>query len=167
MTNDDFELLVNRYERLVFTVCYQMVHDYQDAQNLAQDTFLSAYDHRDRCNLDAIKPWLTRIASNKCRDYLKSAYQRKVSLSPPEELPELPGGDIPDDLVSDKESAERIRRHIYSLREPYLMVSKLYFLEEKSIEEIARILNRPRKTVQTQISRARVILQNMIKEDST
>ena len=165
MIKEDFELLVNQYERLIFTVCYQMVRDYQEAQNLAQDTFLSAYRHIDRCDSASMKPWLTRIAANKCKDYLKSAYQRKVSFSPPEELPDLPGGDIPDDLVAVKESVEHIRRHIDSLRDPYLKVSRLYFLEEKSTEEISKILDRPKKTVQTQISRARVLLQNMIKED--
>ena len=49
MTNESFSEFVGQYEKLVFTVCFQMVQDYQEAQNLAQETFLAAYrsiDHR-------------------------------------------------------------------------------------------------------------------------
>lgn len=53
---------------------------------------------------------------------------------------------------------------IRSLHEPYLKVSVLYFLEEKDVDEIALTLGRPRKTVQTQLYRAKQSLQKMIRE---
>ena len=49
MTNESFSEFVGQYEKLVFTVCFQMVRDYQEAQNLAQETFLAAYRSIDRC----------------------------------------------------------------------------------------------------------------------
>lgn len=78
MNNREFEALVRQYEKLVFTVCYQLVKDYGEAQNLTQETFLSAYQHIDDCLNGNYKPWLIRIASNKAKDFLKSAYHRKV-----------------------------------------------------------------------------------------
>lgn len=167
MTTQQFDALVRQYEKLVFTVCYQMVKDYQEAQNLTQETFLSAYLHRESCRPDSAKAWLVRIATNKAKDYLKSAYARRVEadggqaaelLADPALLPE-------EDALS-REGMEAISRHIYSLKEPYAQVSVLFFLQEKSVEEIAENLHRPKKTVQTQIYRAKHILQEKLKKEA-
>ena len=73
MTNEKFQEMVEQYEKLVFTICYQLVRDYHEAQNLAQDAFVSAYAHIDTVTEDNLKAWLARIATNKAKDYLKSA----------------------------------------------------------------------------------------------
>lgn len=165
MTNEQFTGLIGQYEKLVFTVCYQMVQDYQEAQNLAQDTFLSAYQNIDRCPADSYRPWLCRIAANKAKDYLKSAYNRRVTASGDETLDLLPAGGSPADLVIEREGAQRVKELIHSLKEPYQKVSILFFLEEKTVEEIAQRLDRPPKTVQTQLYRAKRILQQQIREE--
>lgn len=169
MTNEDFRLLVEQYQKLVFTVCYQMVKDYHEAQNLTQETFLSAYKHIDRCQVAYIKPWLARIATNKAKDYLKSAYMRRVQLS--EDIDVDVGlaryreqehflDNSPDDIFLAQEEIQQVKAQIYALKEPYLQVSVLYFLQEKSTTEIAELLDRPVKTVKTQLYRAK----NMLKE---
>ena len=47
MTKDQFSDLVVRYERLVYTICFQLVRDAAAAEDLTQETFLSAYLHRE------------------------------------------------------------------------------------------------------------------------
>ena len=74
MNNEQFTHMVQQYERLVYTICYQFTKDHQLAEDLAQETFLAAYSHRGDCPADNYKPWLARIAANKAKDYLKSAY---------------------------------------------------------------------------------------------
>ena len=167
MTEEKFKKVVEQYEKLVFTICLQMVRDYQEAQNLTQETFLSAYYHIDGCTGDSYKPWLARIATNKAKDYLKSAYVRKVELAREEDKQAdvISLEPLPDDLVLEREGIENIRRLIYQLKEPYLQVSILYFLEERSVEEIAQILNRPKKTVHTQIARAKNLLRKSIERE--
>ena len=107
-----------------------------------------------------------RIASNKARDYLKSAYARKVQLDSGEDSPERPAppGTGPEDRILVREGVEKIRQAVLSLNEPYRKVSVLYFLEEKGTDEIAKALGRPQKTVQTQIYRAREQLRKVLKE---
>ena len=101
MNNREFENLVRKYEKLVFTVCYQLVQDYGEAQNLTQETFLSAYRHIDRCQEGEYKPWLIRIASNKAKDFLKSAYHRRVStVEDWDALPLQPGGSAEQETLS-------------------------------------------------------------------
>ena len=149
MTNESFSQFVGQYEKLVFTVCFQMVRDYQEAQNLSQETFLSAFRNIDRCPPEHYKPWLCRIATNKAKDHLKSAYARRVS---------APG----EEALDAEEGETRIQERIRALPEPYHKVSILYFFEEKPVEEIAKLLNRPKKTVQTQLYRAKQILREQL-----
>lgn len=173
MTNEDFRQVVENYQKLVFTVCYQLVKDYQEAQNLTQETFLSAYKHIDRCQVAYLKPWLARIAANKAKDYLKSAYMRKVQLSEDIDadvgigMTQRGGQQIshsPDDIFLEKEEIRQVRDQIYQLKEPYLKVSVLYFLQEKSTAEIAELLDRPVKTVKTQLYRAKNMLKETLKK---
>lgn len=166
MTNKEFEKVVKQYERLVFTICNQFVRDYHEAENLTQETFLSAFYHIDQCRVEDLKPWLARIASNKAKDHLKSAYVRKNQLT--EEIRE---GDMkalepsPESIYIEGESSTEVKEIIQSLKEPYVKVASLFFIEEKSIEEIANTLERPKKTVQTQLGRAKLILKQMIAKE--
>lgn len=172
MTQQEFSQFVTQYEKLVFTICYQFVKDYHEAQNLSQETFLSAYRHIDSYQGDNYKPWIARIATNKAKDYLNSAYSRRVMLASREEdsVEDMAGrraadlSEQPDEAYIQKEGSNAIEQMIRSLKEPYREVCILRFLEEKDTQEIAQILGRPKKTVETQLYRARAILQKQIKE---
>lgn len=153
------------YEKLVFTVCYRLVGNYHDAQNLTQDTFIAAFNHIGEMDGTNIKGWLVRIASNKSKDLLKSAYYRRVSIM--EDISEL---DIlreemsPERILIEGETGEIIRQSTVSLPEPYHDVAVLFFLEEISVEAIATRLSRPKKTVQSQLYRAKLKLRDELRE---
>lgn len=165
MKAQDFENIVRQYEKLVFTVCYQLVRDHHEAQNLTQETFLSAYRHIDGYQGENYKPWLIRIASNKAKDHLRSAYFRRVDVTDEMEDRITGTGASAEELALSSETVRIIREKILSLEEPYHMVAVLFFLKGLTPEEIADRLGRPRKTVQTQLYRARQKLQNFIKEE--
>ena len=82
----EFDRLVQKYQSLVYTICRQLVADEGYAQDLTQETFLSAWRSMDRCPAGYEKQWLARIASNKAKDYLRSAWARRVN---------TPGDDVP------------------------------------------------------------------------
>lgn len=157
--------MVEQYERLVYTICYQLVHDAQLAEDLSQDTFLSAYTHLDSCPAEAVKPWLARIASNKAKDYLKSAYHRRVAATDDAALVVFPAAALssqPEDITLSRAEAQAIRDEILALREPYREAARMFFLGEESVEEIARRLKRPPKTVHTQLYRAKQMLREAL-----
>ncbi|MEG2165724.1 MAG: sigma-70 family RNA polymerase sigma factor, partial [Ruthenibacterium sp.] len=166
LTTEKFSAMVQQYERLVYTICYQFVKDHALAEDLAQETFLAAYTHRDDCPPDSYKPWLARIATNKAKDYLKCAYRRHVTATEDDEMPTvsyaLGAPPQPEDITIDKDETNAIRTMILSLKEPYLKVSTLFFLQQRSVEEIAALLERPPKTVHTQLYRAKIMLQQQI-----
>ena len=175
MNNQDFSELMRQYQKLIYTVCLQFVRDPHTAEDLTQDTFLSAYTSIDRCDPAYYKQWLVRVAANKCKDHLKSAWARKVEAQDHESLPEPRGTPLagsalaaadpdPQDLFLEKSNAAELDEMVRTLREPYGRVATMYFLEERPVADIARALGRPPATVQNQLFRAKAILRKQITE---
>lgn len=176
LTNAEFTELMQQYQKLVYTVCLQFVHDPHTAEDLTQDTFLSAFSAIDRCDPQYYKQWLVRVAANKCKDHLKSAWVRRVESvgdAPPGgtgEEERRPRGDPPDpapgpeDALLARAGAGELTDLVRGLREPYGKVAVRYFLDEKPVPDIARELGRPPATVQSQLFRAKLLLRQQIKE---
>ena len=72
--------LIDSYQNLIFSICYKMTSDYFASEDLAQETFLSAYKHLGSFDGRYEKAWLCTIAANKCRDYLQSAGRRSIPM---------------------------------------------------------------------------------------
>lgn len=166
MTEQEFAQLMKRYEKLVYTVCRQLVNDCAAAEDLSQETFLAVWTHRDTCpeNEDSRRAWLCRIAVNKAKDHLKSAYHRRTSASeaPGETaaaLAEAFAAPSVAETVEARMGAQDVRRQIVTLAEPYRTVCALYFLHDWDAEAIAAKLARPVKTVHTQLYRAKKALR--------
>ena len=161
MTKEQFGMVVEQYQKLVYTICYQMVRDHFEAQNLAQETFLAAFTHIDRCREEELKPWLCRIAANKAKDHLQSAWNRRTVL-PGEE--ELARGLAPpaEEAVLRRSAMAEIQAALLELKEPYRQVCRLCLLEEQSPEEAALALGRPVKTVYTQLTRGKRLLREAL-----
>lgn len=91
-----------------------------------------------------------------------------MNLPGDEGMPELPspgappGPPGPEDEVLSSLGYSDLAALVHDLREPYLKVSELFFLQERTVDEIALALRRPAKTVRTQLYRARHILQEQI-----
>ncbi len=161
MTKEQFSALVVQYERLVYTVCFQLVHNAAAAEDLTQETFLSAYLHRDTMPAGYERQWLGRIAANKAKDHLQSAWNRHAVLPGDEEMP--PGLAPPaEEVALQRSGAADIQAAIEGLREPYGPVCRLCLLEEKSPEEAALALGRPVKTIHTQLSRGKRLLREKL-----
>lgn len=164
--NDEayFEYLLNTYQKLVYSICYRTCGNPFDAEDLTQDVYLAVYRNLSTFDRSYERAWLTRIASNKCLDYLKCAKRRE---QPAEEdallkLPDARG--TPEEEYLQKESKEQIHRLCEQLKEPYRTVAKEHFYLERSVAEIAQESGKSPKTVQTQIYRAKAMLKKAVKE---
>ena len=162
MTKEQFSALVLQYERLVYTVCFQLVRDSAAAEDLTQDTFLSAYIHRDSVPQGYERQWLSRIAANKAKDHLQSAWNRRTVL--PGDQEQFPRGLAPpaEEVALRRSGAAEVLSAIEQIKEPYRQVCRLCLLEERSPEEAALALGRPVKTVYTQLSRAKRLLREQL-----
>ena len=161
MTKEQFSALVLQYERLVYTVCFQLARDAATAEDLTQETFLSAYLHREAIPAGYERQWLSRIAANKAKDYLQSAWSRHAVLPGDEGMP--PGLSPPaEEEALQKSGAAAIAAAIEALKEPYRPVCRLCLLEKRSPEEAALALGRPVKTIHTQLSRGKRLLRQQL-----
>lgn len=160
-----FELLLNQYEKLVFSICYRMTGDYFEAEDLTQETFLSLY--KALPNYDGKNPggFVTRIASNKCLDYLKSAQRRAKPVE--DTMLEQNSSSVPppEEQMMKQEVKQDLRRVCQNLKPPYSEVAMSYFYDGKTAGEIAEQSGKKVKTVQTQIRRARSMLRKLLKKE--
>jgi RNA polymerase sigma-70 factor (TIGR02960 family) len=86
-----FALLTERYRRELQVHCYRMLANYEDSQDLTQETFLRAWNKRESFDgRAALRTWLYRIATNACLDFLEKRNDRTPV---PSELPD-PGSEV-------------------------------------------------------------------------
>ncbi len=109
-------LLIEQYQGIVFGLCYRMMNHQQDAEDVAQETFVRAL--RAMAGFDAarpIRPWLLEIAANRCRTALVRRSRRSfLSLAEPtEELADNRARPAdPDELADELERASRLSARI-------------------------------------------------------
>ncbi|WP_246021286.1 RNA polymerase sigma factor [Paenibacillus lentus] len=73
-----FEQIMNKYQRKIFSYCYHMLGHYAEAEDAAQDTFIKAYKNLEKYQPDkSFEVWLYTIASNTCIDALRKRKSTK------------------------------------------------------------------------------------------
>ncbi len=153
---DAFGELVTRYERRLIRVILRFVPDWEQARDLAQDTFFRAYQRLDQ--FDSARrfgPWLFRIGVNLTLDYLRKKKRRlRWSL-----FSDAPGETAPDPATPDPRGqldlSQEVRTVMDQLPEKYRSVLVLRDLENFTTSEIAAILNRKEATIRWRLAEAR------------
>ena len=158
--------LISQYQNLVFSICLKLTKDYFVAEDLTQETFLSAYKHLDQYSLEAEKAWLCRIASNKCIDYLRAAARRDI-LTEEDTIHSLeqPAREEPMRQVLNSEILEEIRFCCNALSPPYREVAIAHFMDGKTAKEIAQESQTSINTVKSHIYRAREMLKKSYRKE--
>lgn len=158
-SKENFIRFVKQYQNLVFSICLKLTGDYFAAEDLTQETFLSAYQHGENFDGQAEKAWICRIASNKCIDYLRAAKRREESV-PEEELPEEGSmQNEPLQQVLNRELLDKLKQNCEKLKPPYREVALEHFVEGRTAGEIAAKTGTGIHTIKTQIHRARELLK--------
>ena len=162
-SKENFIRLIQQYQNLVFSICLKLTGDYFAAEDLAQETFLSAYRHMETFDGQAEKAWICRIASNKCIDYLRAADRRIVPVAE-EDMPEI--ADVvqeePLSRVLNQELLVQLYAACEGLEPPYREVALAHFARGKPAGEIASECGISINTVKTRIYRAREMLKKTL-----
>ena len=162
-SKENFIKLVQQYQNLVFSICLKLTGDYFAAEDLTQETFLSAYKHMETFDGQAEKAWLCRIASNKCVDYMRSAHRRTMPVAE-EEFPEQ-AADLQEEplgRVLNQEILAEFASACNALKSPYREVAVEHFIRGKPAGQIAEETKVRVNTVKTQIYRAREMLKKSL-----
>ncbi len=168
-----FNVLVERYQRTVYTVALRLLRDRFLAEDITQEAFLRAYTALDSYRGGSFRAWLLRIAHNRALDTLRSLQRRPASpleLAGTDAHAEWSGVPAP---VSPVEHAARIelRRRIEAalatLPEDQRAAVILFDIEGLSYEEIATVTGVSLGTVKSRLSRGRARLRAMLAADET
>jgi RNA polymerase sigma factor (sigma-70 family) len=160
--DEGFTVLVRAYQPGIYSGALRLTHSREDAQEVAQDTFLRAYRalgkyDEDRIRDLQVRPWLWTIAVNLCRTRAKRS--RPTSPLPPEEILGADGDDQFDDTDWN--------RRLGALSQPQRRAVILRHVADLPVNEIAEVTGRPVGTVKTDISRGLAKLRNTMEAEET
>ena len=146
------------YGPMLVGTCTALLGDMHLAQDVVQETFIRAYQNRDRFRGQhggSEKAWLTRIAVNLCRDQQRSKWFRWVDKRVSVE-------DLPLAMPEADEEARQLYAAVQSLPPPYKEVILLHFYQNMSAGEIAQMLHIHASSVYRRMSKAQQLLKKKL-----
>ncbi|TSE10651.1 RNA polymerase sigma factor [Aquimarina algiphila] len=160
-----FSVLIERYQNLVYTVVYRMIKNKEEAEEVAQDSFIKAFKSLDNYRGDAkFSTWLYTIAYRKSLDALKKSKRMITS----ELIEEINEGEI--ELVNDalnylqaKERKKIISNSIMKLAKDEAAIITWYYFDEKSVKEIVEMTDLTADNVKIKLYRGRKKLYSILK----
>jgi RNA polymerase sigma-70 factor (ECF subfamily) len=164
-------MLVSRYQDRLYNTVYRLVDSPEDAADVVQEAFLSAYLSLDRFKGDAqFFTWLYRIAVNAAITHRR---RQKTGMKPIKTSDSAPGVEPLDMAVSNRpghsiESAEdeqKIHEALQRLSAEHRAVLVMKDMEDMKYEDIAEILKVPIGTVRSRLHRARVEFKELMERD--
>ncbi|MEH7546090.1 RNA polymerase sigma factor SigW [Bacillus sp. AFS076308] len=166
-----FGEIVEIYKNSVFQLCYRMLGNRHEAEDIAQEAFIRAYVNIQSFKQDKkFSTWLFRIATNLCIDRIrkkKPDYYLDAEVAGTEGLTMYSqissDSPLPEAEVESLELQETVQKEILKLPEKYRSAIVLKYMEDMSLNEISEILNLPLGTVKTRIHRGREALRQQLR----
>ena len=167
-----FNEIIQRYHKNVYRLAYKFTRKAADAEDVAQDTSLRAYENLLKYPKEVkLKPWLLTICVNLCRNRAKK--KKSYNFSQLENAEDdrtyeerLKGtAKDPHQLAEKDESALTVQEAIERLPDKYQIVIQLRYVEDLSYNEIAENLNIPINTVKVHLNRAKKYLEQSLSYD--
>ncbi|MGB2763688.1 MAG: sigma-70 family RNA polymerase sigma factor [Candidatus Aminicenantaceae bacterium] len=143
-----FEFLIEKFKNRIFTVCYRIIGNIEDAKDISQDTFVEIYMKlKTLQDPRKFSVWIYKIAVNKSINFLRK--KRRVLLF-----------SKANSFVTEEKDKEIIKRDTINfllnrLTPDYRAVLVLFYIEDKTIKEIASILDITESAVKMRLKRAR------------
>lgn len=156
--NINMEKLIDLYGDELLRLCYLYLHDLQLAEDAVQEAYIRIFRGYEKFQgKSKEKTWITRIAINVCKSYLRSSWKQKVFY-----------GDI-ETVQDEKQIAQEMEikddtviRAIYQLKPKYKEVILLFYYQEFKVAEIAQILDISASAVTVRLTRAREQLKDRL-----
>jgi RNA polymerase sigma-70 factor (ECF subfamily) len=158
--------LVRRYQTSVFNVCYRVLGERREAEDLAQEAFIRAHERlRTYDETRPFGPWIRRVAANMCLNHLRSHRRVVQPLDDEHDLPAAePGSDLAS-AVEEREAQSRVREAILSLPPNYRAVIELRHFQGLTYDEMAQALSLPLSDIKSHLFRSRRLLAQRLRTD--
>jgi RNA polymerase sigma-70 factor, ECF subfamily len=154
--------IMNRYQEKLFRYAHHLTQHELESADIVQRAFINAFINLQSFNEKMkFSSWMYRIVHNEAINALVK-HKRET---PIEEGMDFEGGETQVDTLSKKENQELVQSCLSQIPLKYAEPLSLFFLEEKSYEEISDILRIPMGTVATRINRAKKIMKNICQKN--
>ena len=154
--------LVVQYQHWVYNIAYGILGHHEDAQDIAQDSFLSVWENIGQFKFRSrFSTWLYQIVKNKCYNLIDQRKRRKTDpMEIDDSQPWVPLNTVtPEQEVLRSEQSEILHTALGRLKESYRTILILRELRELSYEEIAEVLNCTLGRVKSRLHEARKALR--------
>jgi len=158
--------LVDRYKDLVFNVALKLLQHREEAEEVAQDTFIKVFKQLSNFKGESkLSTWIYKIAYNNSLDRLKKnkKYRNDVPIDgfTAERLKYV---DNALEQLIDAEKQQLIKNSLAQLPEDYRIVLHMFYFEDLSLQEMAEIINIEANTVKVKLFRARKKLATILEQ---
>ena len=164
-----FGQLVEAHQSKIYSLCYLMTGNAEDAADLTQEVFLSAWRSLSRFQeQSSFGTWVYRMATNASIDFLRREKRRQVLSMTMEEDSEERQAQVPDErysphrLLEQKEARQAVADALAALSPEHRQVLVLREMEGLSYQEIGQLLDLEEGTVKSRIARARLALRDFL-----
>lgn len=164
-----FGELMQAHQDKIYTLCYRMTGNAEDAADLTQEVFLSAWRSLSRFQeQSSFGTWVYRMATNASIDFLRREKRRQVLSMTMEEDSEERQAQVPDErysphrLLEQKEARQAVVDALAALSPEHRQVLVLREMEGLSYQEIGQLLELEEGTVKSRIARARLALRDFL-----
>ncbi len=148
--------LLERYQNSLFVAAFQICKSKEDAEDIVQDTFIQYHTTKKEYESEEhIRAWLLRVAINKAKNVNLTFWRRNKQ----------PLEDYIETLTFETEGAGELFETVLGLPEKYRIVIHLFYYEEYSVQEIAKVLKLSESNVKVRLSRGRKLLKDALKEE--
>lgn len=164
----EIERILDQYGDMIYRMAFIQVKNRDAADDLYQEVCLKLVRQKKKVEPEEhLKAWLLRTTINCCKDYWKSAWLQKISWKEEmEENVERGGVCVPDTAGGSGQEMGYITECVQKLPEKYRIVIHLYYYEDYSQKEIAKLLGKKENTIASQLARGRELLKKQIQGSS-
>ncbi|WP_078596546.1 sigma-70 family RNA polymerase sigma factor [Evansella clarkii] len=158
--------LMDEYSDAILHLVYTYVKNETTAEDLTQEIFIKCFEKLHQFNeRSTLKTWLYRIASNHCKDYLKSWHYRKITLND-KIFDYIPSMSKTEDEIIAKDEEDILAKAVMELPLKYREVVFLHYYEELTLKEISKITAMNPNTLKTRLKRAKEILRHKMTKEA-
>lgn len=156
-TIPDLEHLVEQYGDSLLRMCFLYLKDIHLAEDAVQDTFIKVHNNYSNFKGNSEeKTWITKIAINVCKNYLRSSWWKHIDES-------AVLNNIPSGRNEAAQQDDTLLVEIMKLSPKYREVILLYYYQDIKVRDIAKILDTPETTISVRLRRAREKLKKKLK----
>lgn len=150
----DIETIIEKYGDMLYRLSVIMLKNDSDAEDVVQETIIKYYQKAPTFeDSEHEKAWLIRVATNKCRDLLRSRLRH----------PQIDDESLEKNVCHSSESG--ILEALTTLPEKYRLVLTLYYVEEYRVEDIAKIISRTSSAVKMRLQKGRKLLEEIYRKE--